>query len=119
MLLQNYFPISVARSQAAVNQGPDPDVVYLRNWFVLAEGQTGLLYFHWELATLHHPRKWKKPVFGDQIHKKGRMIVPNPSSIPPNLPASDSKIQISPACGILTESSMYTREEEGNDASHT
>lgn len=53
----------------------------------------------------------------DSVCKKEGAIVPNPSSIPWNLPESLRNIntQILPAWGILAESPVYNQEEEGDD----
>lgn len=51
----------------------------------------------------------------DSACEKEGMRVPNPSSIPWNLPESlrHCKTQISPACGILAESPLYNRKRQG------
>lgn len=79
----------------------------------------------WKSSSLAPSQKVRNSDFWNPVHKKGGMIVPNPSSLnslqfpeSPWIP-KESRIQISPASGILTESSLYTREEEGNDASYT
>lgn len=76
------LPISGTRSWA-VNQGPDPDVIYLWNWTVPAEGQTSVLHLL-KSSYLALSQKVKNN-FINPVHKKGWMIVPNPWSVPQNL----------------------------------